>query len=69
MIQGLKTEQNSGGEGGRQEESCSCYVGYRMSLIDHDQGIGGDSQGLASDSGVWLPHEAWAELEGQEPDL
>lgn len=70
MIQGLKTVQNSGGrEGGRQKESVSCYVGYRMSLIDHDQGTGSDGQGLASDSGVWRSHEARVEIDGQEPDL
>lgn len=44
-------------------------VGYRMSLIDRNQDIGGDSQGLASDSGVRPSHEARVELESQEPDL
>lgn len=47
------------------KESFSCYAGYRMSLIDLDQGIG-DSQGLASDPGAWPSHEARVELEGQE---
>lgn len=37
-----------------------------MSLIDLDQGIGGDSQGLASNPGAWPSHEARVELEGQE---
>lgn len=51
------------------KERAFLAVGYRMSLIDCNQDIGGDSQGLTSDSGVWPSHEARVELEGQEPDL